>query len=72
MDSNLRMLLDSFVAENRDKMLEDLKALVKIDSTKGEPTEGAPLGEGVKKCLAEVDALFEKNGFSAENHDILC
>ena len=70
MDSNLRMLLDSFVAENRDKMLEDLKALVKIDSTKGEPTEGAPLGEGVKKCLAEVDALFEKNGFSTENHDI--
>lgn len=70
MDTNLRANLDKFVTENRENMIEDLKSLVRINSIKGEPAEGAPLGEGVKKVLAKTDELFAGSGFKTENHEI--
>lgn len=68
MNSNFRALLDTFVDANRDKMIEDLKSLVKIDSTLSEPKSDAPLGEGVKCVLETVDALFSREGFLTDNH----
>lgn len=53
----------------QDRMVEDIRALCRIDSAKGEPLPGRPFGAGPAAALDAALALAEKMGFSARNYD---
>ena len=51
MDQALNQKIDAFIAANKEQILEDIAALVAIDSVEGTPTEEAPFGEGPRAAL---------------------
>ena len=48
--------VDSFIAENREALIRDLKTVIDIDSVEAPAEPGAPYGAGVRKAL---DAALE-------------
>jgi len=46
MDQALNQKIDAYIAENKEQLLQDIAALVAIDSVEGTPEEGAPFGAG--------------------------
>ena len=46
MDQGLNQKIDAYIAENKEQLLQDIAALVAIDSVEGTPEEGAPYGAG--------------------------
>ena len=64
-----REILDKYIDAHREEMLEDLKALVSINSVKGPASQGKPFGEGPAAVIAEAGKLFEKYGFKTTNYD---
>lgn len=61
--------LKSFLKEHKAEMKAALSDLVACESVRGEPTETAPFGEGVKAALDTFLALCEKNGLTTRNVD---
>ena len=59
MDQNV---ISQWVEAHREEFLEDIKALVRIQSDRGEPKPGAPFGEGPNHALTK--ALGRKKGRS--------
>ena len=57
MDQALNQKIDAFIAANKEQILEDIAALVAINSVEGTPTEEAPFGEGPRAAL---DKTLEK------------
>ena len=51
MDQALNQKIDAFIAANKEQILEDIAALVAINSVEGTPTEEAPFGEGPRAAL---------------------
>ena len=45
MDQALNQKIDAYIAENKEQLLQDIAALVAIDSVEGTPEEGAPFGK---------------------------
>ena len=64
-----RESLDLFFDRRRAAMVEDIRALVRVDSVKGEPYPGAPFGSGPAAALDTALALARREGFSARNVD---
>ena len=52
MENIYREQVDAYIDSKWDEMLEDIKALVSIDSQRMESKEGMPFGEGPAKVLA--------------------
>ena len=44
MNQALNQKIDAYIAENKEQLLQDIAALVAIDSVEGTPEEGAPFG----------------------------
>lgn len=61
--------IDSYIDGKKDQMLEDLAALVRIDSQKGAASEGKPFGEGPAAVLAAAQELMTKYGLSVKNYE---
>lgn len=59
--------IEAFFAANRDRMLGDICRLIRIDSSRGEPLEGRPFGEGPAAALAEALRIAGELGFAARN-----
>ena len=59
MDQALNQKIDAFIAENKEKLLKDIAALVAINSVEGTPEEGAPFGAGPRAAL---DKTLELGG----------
>ena len=56
------------VKKNKEKMLEDMQGLLRIDSTLVESdSPEAPFGEGIRASLDYVLALGEQMGFKVKN-----
>ena len=53
----------------QQEMLDNLAALVAIDSSDGEPKPGAPFGEGPAKALQTFLKMAEDMGFETDNVD---
>ena len=51
MDQALNQKIDAFIAANKEQILEDIAALVAIDSVEGTPEAGAPFGAGPRAAL---------------------
>ncbi len=63
-----REKIDAFIDSRQQEMLEDLKALMRIDSQRGEAREGMPYGEGPARALAEAEKLMERYGLTTRNY----
>ena len=50
MDQALNQKIDAFIAANKEQILEDIAALVAINSVEGTPTEEAPFGEEIGRA----------------------
>lgn len=68
MNKELLGKIDSYLAENHDKILEDLKTLVRIPSISGEPQGDYPFGTQCANVLDTALGLAEGYGLHAQNH----
>lgn len=64
-----RKKLEEYMENHKEEMLEDLKTLVRIDSTRGEKKDGKPFGEGPAKVLAAAQEMLEGYGLLTKNYD---
>ncbi|MCD7955560.1 MAG: M20/M25/M40 family metallo-hydrolase [Lachnospiraceae bacterium] len=61
--------INSYIDGKKEQMLEDLAALVRIDSQKGAASEGKPFGEGPAAVLAAAQKLMAEYGLSVKNYE---
>ncbi|RGY97459.1 Sapep family Mn(2+)-dependent dipeptidase [Clostridium sp. AM58-1XD] len=69
MPENLEDIILKKAGELKRPMIESIKALVQIDSTKTEKEPDAPFGQGVKKALLKALSISEELGFTTVNLD---
>ena len=67
MDQALNQKIDAFIAANKEQILEDIAALVAINSVEGTPTEEAPFGEGPRAALDKTLELAAGMGLATRN-----
>ena len=67
MDQALNQKIDAFIAANKEQILQDIAALVAINSVEGEPAEGAPYGVGPRAALDKTLELAAGMGFATRN-----
>ena len=51
---------------DKNRAIEYLKRILRIDSVEGEAKEGMPFGEGVYACLETALTLLKDEGFARE------
>lgn len=66
MDQNL---ISQWAEAHREELLEDIKALVRIPSDRGEPQPGAPFGPGPNNALNKALEIAGGYGFKTTNYD---
>ena len=67
MDQALNQKIDAFIAANKEQILEDIAALVAINSVEGTPEEGAPFGAGPRAALDKTLELAAGMGLATRN-----
>ena len=67
MDQALNQSIDAFIEANRDQLLEDISALVSVNSVETAPAEGAPFGQGPRDALNKTLEIARRMGL--ETHD---
>ncbi len=63
-----KLILDK-IDELQEKLIEDIKRVVRIDSVESDAKENAPFGSGVKEALVEALTISEELGFDTVNVD---
>lgn len=64
-----REQIDAYIDSKKDEMLQDVMALVRIDSQKGVAQPGMPFGEGPAKVLEKAEAMMTSYGLRTKNYD---
>lgn len=67
MNQELSNRIDAFIERNQEQILEDIAALVAIDSVETAPAEGAPFGPGAKAALEKTLELAAGMGLATRN-----
>jgi succinyl-diaminopimelate desuccinylase len=62
------MEIREYLNQNTNNMVEDIKKLIRIDSTKGEAQEGMPYGVGPAEALKEAEKIASAMGFKTKNY----
>ncbi len=62
-------MLSEKIDAMKDELVAAIQEAVRIKSVGGEPSEGAPYGEGPRKCLDWTLAFAEQMGFRTKNVD---
>lgn len=65
----MKELIEKYVEEHLPEMIEDLKAMCRIDSVRTDPVEGAPFGPGPLMALNAASDLSEKYGLKITDYD---
>jgi len=65
----LNSKIDSFIAANKEQLLNDIAALIEIPSVSVDCPVGAPFGEGCKKALDKALEICSAMGFATKNYD---
>ena len=63
------MEIREYLNQNVDSMLEDIKRLIRINSTKGNAKQGMPYGEGTAQALKEAEKIATSMGFKTKNYE---
>lgn len=71
-DPAYRERLDRWADAHREDMVRDLEKLVRIDSTRQEPKEGKPFGDGPAAALLCMDGLMKEAGLETRNYENYC
>lgn len=66
---DIKNLLENYIDENFQKILEDIRKVVNIKTVKGEQLPNAPFGLNIKKALEETLKIGENLGFKSVNLD---
>ncbi len=69
MNETIKQKIETFFAQNRAQLVQDVVRLVRIQSDRGLEREGKPFGEGPYRALVEAMALCEERGFPSRNWD---
>ena len=64
-----KMQIEQWAEAHREEMLEDIKALVRIRSDKGDAMPGMPFGPGPNEALVTALELAEGYGFHTKNYE---
>lgn len=64
-----REKIEAYFDKKSDKMQEALSRLIKIESVRGEASEGKPFGEGPYEALMEANRISEELGFLPKTID---
>ena len=67
MNQELNQKIDAFIEANRAQLLDDIAALVAVNSVESAPAEGAPFGAGARKALDTTLAIAERMGLAVHN-----
>ena len=67
MDQELNRKIDAFIEANKEQMLQDIAALVAINSVESQPAEGAPFGAGARAAPDKTLGLAARRGLAAGN-----
>ena len=67
MSVEIRKKLDRYFEEHREELVEDLRRLVRIPSTKGPAAPGQPFGPGPAQALEEALALARERGLEVRS-----
>ena len=67
MDQELNRKIDAFIEANKEQMLQDIAALVAINSVESQPAEGAPFGAGPRAALDKTLELADRMGLETCN-----
>ena len=65
--TELSKQIDAYIAENRQAILDDIAALVAVNSVQAAPAPGAPFGEGVRQALDKTLEIARRMGLTAHN-----
>lgn len=65
----LKQQLSAYFEAHRQEMIEDISALVRIQSDRQPPIEGKPYGEGPAAALDKALEIAGNMGFLTQNHD---
>ena len=65
----LKEQLKNYMEAHRQEMIDDISALVRIQSDRGEPVEGGPFGAGPKAALLKAMEICAGYGFETKNWD---
>lgn len=69
MNEELRRDIDKFAQENRERIFNDIARLVAVNSTAGEPLEGAPYGAGPAAALELALEISRELGLKTRNFE---
>lgn len=61
--------IDAYMDGQKERMIEDLKTLIRIDSQRTEAKPGMPYGEGAAAVLKAGLELMEKAGLQTKNYE---
>lgn len=61
--------IDQYLTSHQEALLEDLRALVGVDSERMTPTDGKPFGDGPAICLHMAEERMRSYGFQVHNYD---
>lgn len=64
-----REAIHRYFEEHTEDLLNDLAAMVAVESARGPALPGKPFGEGPAQALALAERLISEAGFKAVNHD---
>lgn len=62
-------LIHAYMQEHREEYIEDLKALVRINSQRSEALEGKPFGEGPARAIDAAMGMVRSYGFTVKNYE---
>ena len=61
--------IDAYIDSKKEEMLQDLSALVRINSQRGKAQPGLPFGEEPARVLAKAEELMSSYGLKTTNYD---
>lgn len=64
-----RKEIHEYIRTHEDKMLEDIKTLIRINSERMEAEEGKPFGKGAVEVLDKAEEICASYGFDTKNWD---
>ena len=67
MEKELLQKVDAFIEANKQAIVDDIAALVAVDSVQSAPAPGAPFGKGAKRALEVTLEIAERLGLATRN-----